>query len=97
MAVVTDRKVLDKQLQDTIYQFDHTQGLVEKIDKNKTSKDLLEAINNGKKIIITTIQKFPFIYQDIASTGKKFAIIVDEAHSSQTGKAALRRICKTRK
>ena len=90
VIVVTDRKVLDKQLQDTIYQFDHTQGLVEKIDKNKTSKDLLEAINNGKKIIITTIQKFPFIYQDIASTGKKFAIIVDEAHSSQTGKAALK-------
>ena len=62
VIVVTDRKVLDSQLQDTIYQFDHIDGVVEKIDKGKTSKDLLKAINDGKDIIITTIQKFPRIY-----------------------------------
>ena len=87
VIVVTDRTVLDNQLQDTIYSFDHTKGVVEKIDG--TSKDLREAINNGKKIIITTLQKFPYIYQDINdNTNKKFAIIVDEAHSSQTGNSA---------
>lgn len=88
VIVITDRKVLDSQLQDTIYQFDHVSGTVEKIDKNKSSKDLLEAINNNKKIIITTLQKFPIIYQQIESNGKRFAVIVDEAHSSQTGTAA---------
>lgn len=88
VIVITDRKVLDNQLQDTIYQFDHVDGTVEKIDKNKTSKDLLKAINDGKKIIITTLQKFPQIYSEIDSLGKHFAVIVDEAHSSQTGRSA---------
>lgn len=88
VIVITDRKVLDNQLQDTIYQFDHVEGTVVKIDKNKTSKDLLEAINDNKKIIITTLQKFPIIYQEIESKGKKFAVIIDEAHSSQTGRSA---------
>lgn len=88
VIVITDRKVLDNQLQDTIYQFDHVDGTVEKIDKNKTSKDLLKAINDGKKIIITTLQKFPQIYSEIDSIGKHFAVIVDEAHSSQTGRSA---------
>lgn len=88
VIVITDRRVLDQQLQDTIYQFDHVDGTVVKIDKNKTSKDLLEAINDNKKIIITTLQKFPIIYQDIESKGKKFAVIIDEAHSSQSGTSA---------
>ena len=88
VIVVTDRKVLDSQLQNTIYQFDHVPGTVIKIDKGKTSKDLLDAINDGKKIIITTLQKFPRIYKDINSVEKKFAVIVDEAHSSQTGASA---------
>lgn len=88
VIVVTDRRVLDNQLQDTIYQFDHVDGTVVKIDKSKTSKDLLEAINDNKKIIITTLQKFPIIYQEIESKGKKFAVIIDEAHSSQTGRSA---------
>ena len=88
VIVVTDRKVLDSQLQNTIYQFDHVPGTVVKIDKGKTSKDLLQAINDGKKIIITTLQKFPRIYTEINSVEKKFAVIVDEAHSSQTGASA---------
>ncbi|MCL2061155.1 MAG: type I restriction endonuclease [Firmicutes bacterium] len=88
VIVITDRKVLDQQLQDNIYQFEHTTGFIEKIDKNKTSKDLLKAVNNGKKIIITTLQKFPIIYKDIEAADKRFAVIVDEAHSSQTGNSA---------
>ena len=87
--IVTDRRVLDRQLQDTIASFDHTAGLVETIGKNKTSKDLRDAINDGKKIIITTLQKFPVIFEEIEDNkGKQFAVIVDEAHSSQTGNSA---------
>ena len=89
VIVVTDRKVLDSQLQDTISGFDHTKGIVETIGEGKTSKDLRDAINDGKKIIITTLQKFPVIYQEIDDNkGRHFAIIVDEAHSSQTGNSA---------
>lgn len=87
IIVVTDRTILDNQLQETIDSFDHTKGVVARIDG--TSKDLKEAINNGKKIIITTLQKFPFIYQEVENnSNKKFAVIVDEAHSSQTGNSA---------
>lgn len=89
IIIVTDRTVLDRQLQNTITSFDATTGLVETIGDNKTSQDLLKAINDGKQIIITTLQKFPVIYNDVTSTeGKRFAVIVDEAHSSQTGSAA---------
>ncbi|WP_276421630.1 type I restriction endonuclease subunit R [Lactococcus garvieae] len=89
VIIVTDRTVLDRQLQDTITSFDATTGLVETIGDKKSSKDLLNAINDGKQIIITTLQKFPVIYQEVESTkGKKFAVIVDEAHSSQTGNAS---------
>lgn len=91
IIVVTDRRVLDNQLQKTISSFDHAEGLVETIDKDKSSKDLRNAINDGKKIIITTLQKFPVIYKEIEATkGKRFAIIVDEAHSSQTGNSAMK-------
>ncbi|MFZ5945121.1 MAG: type I restriction endonuclease subunit R, partial [Bacillota bacterium] len=86
VIVVTDRKVLDSQLQDTIFQFDHVLGVVEKIDKD--SAQLKNAINAGKAIIITTLQKFPVIYKEIIGAKNNFAIIVDEAHSSQTGEAA---------
>lgn len=86
IIVVTDRKVLDSQLQETIYQFDHVDGVVQRIDKN--SAQLKNAINDGAKIIITTLQKFPVIYQEVEASGKRFAVIVDEAHSSQTGTAA---------
>ena len=86
VIVVTDRKILDSQLQDTIYQFDHIDGVVRPITKGSDS--LKTALNDGAKIIITTLQKFPYIYQDVQSTGKKYAVIVDEAHSSQSGTAA---------
>jgi len=88
IIVITDRRVLDSQLQKTIYQFEHMEGLVEKIDGNKTSQDLKKAINNNKKIIISTIQKFPVVYKEINGSNKTFAVIVDEAHSSQTGEDA---------
>ena len=79
--------MLDKQLQDTIYQFDHVQGVVERIDKN--SAQLGDALSNGKRIIITTLQKFPFVLGAVGDlSGKNFAIIADEAHSSQTGETA---------
>ena len=86
VIVVTDRKVLDSQLQDTIYQFDHVDGVVQKIDKN--AAQLKDAIDNGAPIIITTLQKFPVIYKEVMGQKQNFAIIVDEAHSSQTGEAA---------
>ena len=89
VIVVVDRTVLDRQLQDTISSFDHQDGLVVAIGEGKSSKDLRDAINDGKKIIITTLQKFPVIYEEIDDNkGKSFAIIVDEAHSSQTGNSA---------
>ena len=86
VIIVTDRKVLDAQLQDTVYQFDHTRGVVKKIDKN--AKQLLEAINDRVPIIITTLQKFPVIFEQVKAGGRNFAIICDEAHSSQTGESA---------
>ncbi|MFT8888058.1 MAG: type I restriction endonuclease [Ethanoligenens sp.] len=87
IIVITDRLVLDKQLQDTIYQFEHIEGVVVKIDSNSTQ--LADALNTGKKIIITTLQKFTFILEKVDDLhGKRFAIIVDEAHSSQTGEAS---------
>lgn len=89
VIIVTDRRVLDAQLQETIGGFDHTLGSVVLIDDKKRSKDLLNAIEDGKRIIVTTLQKFPVIYGMIGDTkGKTFAVIVDEAHSSQTGLSA---------
>lgn len=89
VIVVTNRIVLDGQLQDTINSFDHVAGLVECIDEKKHSKDLANAINDKKRIIICTIQKFLFAYEDINKIiGKKFAIIVDEAHQGQSGESA---------
>lgn len=87
VIVVTDRVVLDSQIQRNIKQFEQVSGLVEHIDKG--SKHLKEALEEGKKIIITTIQKFPYIVNEIGELpGNKFAIIIDEAHSSQSGNSA---------
>lgn len=111
VIVITDRKVLDKQLQDAIYQIEHAQGVVKAIDQD--AKQLAEALIDGTKIVITTLQKFPFVLrgllhaagaenQDKASdeekqqakawqdaiAARRYAVIVDEAHSSQTGETA---------
>lgn len=91
VIVVTDRTVLDAQLQQTLSGFDHTLGSVETIGEDKTSRDLLEAINNGARIIVTTLQKFPVIYTQVETAGgRNYAVIVDEAHSSQTGSSAMK-------
>ena len=98
VVVVTDRRVLDQQLQATIHQFEHKTGVVEKIDED--TRQLARALSQGTPIVITTIQKFPFISQALSTlekkgsgvtidtAGKRFAVIVDEAHSSQSGETA---------
>jgi type I restriction enzyme, R subunit len=87
VIVVTDRKILDAQIRNNIKQFEQVKGVVEAITEG--SKQLKTALEEGKKIIITTIQKFPFIVNDIGELpGNKFAIIIDEAHSSQSGNTA---------
>ena len=86
VVVVTDRRVLDRQLQRTIRQFEQTLGVVENIDE--TSRQLREALEAGRTIIVTTLQKFPVIAEQIGELpGKRFAVIVDEAHSSQSGES----------
>ena len=99
VVVITDRVVLDRQLQNTIYQFDHRQGVVQKIDEN--SRQLAEALEAGVPIIITTLQKFPFVSGQLMKMAeecgesarghlptRKYAVIIDEAHSSQSGETA---------
>lgn len=87
--VVTDRRVLNRQLQATILGFEHLEGQIVTITDSDNSSKLRDAINDKKRIIITTIHRFPIICQELDShKGKKFAIIVDEAHSSQSGIAA---------
>ncbi len=88
VVVITDRVVLNRQLQETIYQFEHTHGVVERIDSGSTQ--LAEALDGERaRIIITTLQTFPHVLDKISATpGRRYAVIVDEAHSSQTGEAA---------
>src|SRR5262249_40326333 len=99
VIVITDRLVLDQQLQDTIYQFEHRQGVVQKIDES--SRQLAEALESGVPIIISTLQKFPFVSRQLlklaenrgeVGTGilptRRCAVIIDEAHSSQSGETA---------
>src|SRR5947199_4206057 len=99
VIVVTDRVVLDQQLQDTIYQFEHKRGVVQRIDES--SRQLAEALENAVPVIITTLQKFPFVAKQLEkmaeerganSTGtlptRRCAVIIDEAHSSQSGETA---------
>ena len=100
VIIVTDRRVLDRQLQDTIYQFEHRQGVVKKIDED--SRQLALALKNKTPIIITTLQKFPFVTKQLVklaeenggdATGilptRHCAVIIDEAHSSQSGESAI--------
>jgi type I restriction enzyme R subunit len=99
VIVITDRVVLDQQLQDTIYQFEHKRGVVQKIDES--SRQLAEALENAVPVIITTLQKFPFVSRQLLKmaeergengTGtlstRRCAVIIDEAHSSQGGETA---------
>lgn len=98
VVVITDRLILDQQLQDTIYQFEHKKGVVEKIDED--TQQLARALATGVPIVISTIQKFPFIAGalntldkhgeslKIGTSGRRFAVIVDEAHSSSAGETA---------
>jgi len=87
VVVITDRLVLDRQLQDTIYQFEHKQGVVQKIDVDSTQ--LGQALVAGTPIIITTLQKFPFVTEKVGDLpSRKYAVIIDEAHSSQSGESA---------
>jgi type I restriction enzyme R subunit len=87
VIVVTDRRVLDAQIRNNIKQFQQVTGVVEAITEG--SKQLKEALEEGKKIIITTIQKFPHIVEEIGDLpGTNFAIIIDEAHSSLSGQMA---------
>jgi len=99
VIVVTDRVVLDQQLQDTIYQFEHKRGVVQRIDES--SRQLAEALENAVPVIITTMQKFPFVSRQLlklaeergeSGTGtlatRRCAVIIDEAHSSQGGETA---------
>lgn len=94
VLVVSDRNVLDAQLQEAIFDFERTSGVVATIkgESASKSKELAEALSGGKKIVVCTIQTFPFALkavQELAATqGKRFAVIADEAHSSQTGSAA---------
>lgn len=83
VVVITDRRVLDRQLQNTIKQFEKLKGTVSKIDRD--TKQLVKALERGNKIIITTLQKFGFVGELAKMPGKRFAVLVDEAHSSQTG------------
>ena len=88
VIVVTDRLILDQQLQNTIYQFEHKQGVVQKIDKDSTQ--LAHALSTITPIIITTLQKFPFVTAKIGELPKRhYAVIIDEAHSSQGGESAI--------
>ncbi len=88
VIIVTDRIVLDRQLQNTVSQFEQTQGIVKKIDG--TSRDLKDAISSGARIIVTTIQKFSteHLKEISGQSSRKFAVVVDEAHSSQSGRTA---------
>ncbi len=99
VIVITDRIVLNQQLQDTIYQFEHKRGVVQKIDES--SRQLAEALESGVPVIITTLQKFPFVSRQLLGMAeergeratvvlpmRRCAVIVDEAHSSQGGETA---------
>ena len=89
--VITDRQVLDRQLEKTIFQFDHTPGVVMKIDEDSTQ--LAQALTDStSKVIISTLQKYPFVLKklgDVDIADKRFAVIIDEAHSSQGGESAI--------
>lgn len=84
VIVVSDRRVIDKQLQDQVKSIEKVKGIVEKIEKH--SKQLKEALKTGSNIVVSTLQKFPYILEEVKDLPeRKYAVIIDEAHSSQTG------------
>jgi len=84
VIVVSDRRVIDKQLQDQVQSIEKVKGIVEKIEKH--SKQLKEALATGSNIVVTTLQKFPYILEEVKDLPeRKYAVIIDEAHSSQSG------------
>lgn len=88
VVVITDRRILDAQLQATVYQFEHAHGFVAKIDES--SAQLAEALKGAQaQIIVTTLQKFPFVVEELSNLPeRRYAILIDEAHSSQSGESA---------
>ncbi len=87
VVILTDRRNLDTQLSETIDSVEHKRGVVVRIREEDGSAGLREALNSGAQIITSTIQKFPYICSETRVSGRKFAVIIDEAHSSQSGKA----------
>ena len=86
VVVLTDRRNLDAQLSETIDSVEHVTGVVRRVREEDGSAGLRDALNSGAKIVTSTIQKFPYICSETKVTGKRFAVIIDEAHSSQSGK-----------
>lgn len=87
VVILTDRRNLDAQLSETIDSVEHKRGVVVRIREEDGSSGLREALNSGAQIITSTIQKFPYICSETKVSGRRFAVIIDEAHSSQSGKA----------
>ena len=89
VIVISDRKVIDKQLQAQVQAIEKVKGIVDVIDDKKTSKDLKKAMQSGSNIVVTTLHKFPFILEEVKDLPKRnYAVIIDEAHSSQSGAMA---------
>lgn len=86
VIIISDRKVIDKQLQNQVQAIEKVKGIVDVIDEKKSSKDLKEAMKSGSNIVVTTLHKFPFILDEVKDLPKRnYAVIIDEAHSSQSG------------
>jgi len=86
VIVISDRRVIDKQLQEQVQGIEKVKGIVEVIDERKTSEDLKKALESGSNIVVTTLQKFPYILEEVKDLPeRKYAVVIDEAHSSQTG------------
>ena len=89
VIVISDRKIIDKQLQRQVQAIEKVKGIVDVIDEKKSSKDLKEAMKSGSNIVVTTLHKFPYILEEVKDLPKRnYAVIIDEAHSSQTGTMA---------
>ena len=89
VIVISDRKVIDKQLQRQVQAIEKVKGIVDVIDEKKTAQDLKEALKTGSNIVVTTLQKFPYILEEVKDLPKRtYSVIIDEAHSSQTGTLA---------